>query len=83
MGFMKHRIVADGQDRLQRNPEFKARLRQLRVSILERHASELAKAGLFRRSILRWQIWMEYRRERQKIVPSSELLYVSRFSAGD
>jgi hypothetical protein len=79
---MKHRIVADGADKLHSSPELQARLRQLRADIRERHASELASAGFFRRLILQWQIWMEFRRERRKIVPSSGSLYASRLSAG-
>ncbi|HTB84302.1 MAG TPA: hypothetical protein VK742_11660 [Candidatus Sulfotelmatobacter sp.] len=74
---MKHRIVADGESRLHGSAEFQARLRQLHDSVWERHADEIARAGLFRRLILRWQIWREFRQERRKMVPSAKALYVS------
>ncbi len=78
---MKHQIVSDGAKRLQRSPEFQERLRQLQISIRERHASELASAGFFRGLILRWQILREFRRERRTLVPSAHSLYSSRIAA--
>jgi hypothetical protein len=74
---MKPRIVADGAWRFRRSPEFQARLRALRESAQTRHEAELAEAGFFRRAVLRWRIAAEYRRERQKIEPSSQSLYSS------
>ena len=68
-------IVADGESRLTKSPEFQARLRVLRESIEARHAEELQRAGLFRRLVLRWQMAAEFRRERQKIEPSPGSLY--------
>jgi len=78
---MKSRIVADGALRLRRNPEFQARLRELRKSIRERHAAELAPAGFFRRLVLRWRIAAEFWRERRKIAPSPQSLYSSQIGA--
>jgi len=75
---MKHRIVEDGAGRLHGNADFQARLRQLHDSVWERHADEFARAGFFRRLILRWQIWREFRQERRKVVSSAGALYVSR-----
>lgn len=74
---MKPRFVADGGWRLRQSPEFQARLRELRESVRARHAAELAKAGLFRRLVLRWRIASEFRRERRKIEPSLKSLYLS------
>jgi hypothetical protein len=74
---MKHRIVADGKIRLHRDADYQARLRQLQDSVWERHADEFDRAGFFRRLILRWQIWREFRQERRKMVPSAGALYVS------
>jgi hypothetical protein len=74
---MKQRIVADGEGRLHGDADFKARLRQLQASVHERHAGEFARAGFFRRLILRWQIWREFRQERRKIVPSAGALYAT------
>jgi hypothetical protein len=78
---MKSRIVADGEMRLRQSKEFQARLRELRASIRARHATELAEAGFFRRLVLRWYIAMEFRRERRKIEPSPQSLYISHNSA--
>ena len=75
---MKHRIVADGAGRLHGSADFQARLRQLQDSVWERHVYEFDRAGFFRRLILRWQIWREFRQERRKIVPSAGALYVTR-----
>ena len=61
------------------SPEFKARLRTLRESILAHHVAELAGAEFFRRLMLRWQIATEYRREHRKIEPSPHSLYISIF----
>ena len=77
---MKHQIVSGGADRLQRSPEFQARLRELRQAIEARHAAGLAQAGVFRRLILRWQMAVEYRRERRTLVPSAHSLYSSRIA---
>ena len=79
--FMKHQIVSDGAERLRRSPEFQARLRELRQTIQARHAAELSQAGLFRRLVLRWQIAVEFRRERRTLVPSAHSLYSSRIAA--
>jgi hypothetical protein len=73
---MKHRIVADGAGRVQESTEFQARLWQLRDAIRERHADEFARAGFFRRLMLRWQMEREFRQERRKLVPSKGALYV-------
>lgn len=72
---MKSRIVADGETRLCRSPEFRFRLRELRESVRARHAQELADAGFFRRLVLHWRIAAEYRRERRTVQPSARSLY--------
>jgi hypothetical protein len=79
--FMKHQIISDGAARLQRSPEFQARLRVLRQTIQARHAGEFAQAGFFRRQVLRWQMAVEFRRERRTLVPSAHSLYSSRIAA--
>ena len=79
---MKQRIIANGYSRLRNHPEFQSRLRQLQADICGRHASELASAGFFRRLVLRWQMWLEFRRERRKFVPSPGSLYSGKLSAG-
>jgi len=72
---MKPHIVADGERRLRRSAELKVRLQALREAIRERHAEELAAAGLFGRLVLRWQMAAEYRRERRKLEPAPGSLY--------
>lgn len=72
---MKSRIVADGRKRLYRSPEFQARLRELQRSIQSRYAAELVKAGFIRRCVLRWRMSVEYRHERQKLIPSADSLF--------
>jgi hypothetical protein len=74
---MKPRFVADGAERLWRSEEFQAKLRALHDSIHAKYAAELSTAGLVRRCVLRWRIGVEFRRERQRIVPSSQSLYGS------
>ncbi|HWC90477.1 MAG TPA: hypothetical protein VG433_12505 [Pirellulales bacterium] len=71
---MRNDILAGGAHRMQRTPEFQARLRKLRESIEALHAAELADAGLFRRLIVNWRIAAEFRRERKKMVPSAHAL---------
>jgi hypothetical protein len=78
---MKPRFVADGGLRLRESPEFQVRLRELRESVRARHAVGLAKAGFFRRLILRWRIAAEVRKERRKIEPSPQSLYSSHRAA--
>jgi hypothetical protein len=73
----KPRFVADGATRLRRSPEYQARLRQLRESIRERHAKELAQAHFFRRLGLHLRIAAEFRRARRQIEPSSHALFNS------
>ena len=74
---MKPQIVADGERRLLRSAELKVRLQALREAIRERHAGELAAAGLFGRLVIRWQMASEYRRERRKLEPTPGSLYSS------
>ena len=78
---MKAHIVADGETRLRRSPEFQARLRELRESIHTRHAADLAEAGFMRRLVLRWRMAADFRRERRKLAPSQGSLYSSRIVA--
>jgi hypothetical protein len=74
---MNLKIVADGWERLRRDPEFQAKLRELRKSIKARHAAGWQQAGFFGRLLISWRITLEYRRARSKVVPSPESLYVS------
>ena len=74
---MTEHFHAGGEANLKESTEYREKMRRLRDSLYERYAGELAKAGFFRRLILRWRIAAEYRRERQKIGPSSQALYSS------
>jgi len=74
---MKPRFVADGAVRLEQSQEFQARLRALRDRIREKYTAELSTASMVRRCVLRWRIATEIRRERQRILPSSQALYSS------
>jgi hypothetical protein len=75
---MKPRFVADGEVRLKHLPAFQAKLCALRQEICARHAAEFLSAGLFRRWLVKWRIELEYRREREQIVPSPQALYSAR-----
>jgi hypothetical protein len=75
---MNLQIVADGWRRLRRNPEFQAKLRELRQSIEARHAAQWQQADFLGRLLISWRIEREFRRESSKVVPSPESLYVSR-----
>jgi hypothetical protein len=68
-------FVEDGPPRLYDSPEFQARLQALKAQVRARYATEWAKAGLWRRLILRWRIAAEFRKEREKLEPSPESLY--------
>ena len=74
---MKPQFIVDGESRLRWSPEFQARLRELRHSIQRRYAAEFARAGFFRRLVLRWRIAAEFRGERQSIEPSPRSNYFS------
>ena len=73
-------ITADGSGRVVRNPAMQARLRELTESIQTSHAAELAKAGFFRRILLRWRMAAEYRKEKRRMLPSPQSLYSSRIA---
>jgi hypothetical protein len=75
---MKPRFVADGEARLKQSADSQAKLRALREAICARHAAELLSAGFFRRWLVKWRIELEYRRERDQIVPSPQSLYSAR-----
>lgn len=72
---MKTQIVADGERGMRRSLKFKAHLRDLQESIHERHFTELARAGLLRRLLIRWRMASEYRRESRKLSPSPGSFY--------
>ena len=77
---MKVKFVSNGAQRLERSPQFQVRLLELRQTIQARHAAEFAQAGFFRRLVLRWQIAIEFRRERRPLIPSVHSLYGSRIA---
>ena len=72
---MRIRLLSDGESRLRQSPEFQTRLRELHDAIRARHAAEMAATGFIGRLVLGWRIAAEYRRERQKIMPSPQSLY--------
>ena len=69
---MKPRIVADGERRLRRGPEFQARLRELKESVRARYAADLVEAGFFGRFVLNCHIAFEFRRD--QFVAACQLL---------
>lgn len=73
---MKSQFVADGEDRWYASGDFQSKLGALRASVHARYAAEFGEAGIFRRLVLRCRMAIEYRRERRKILPSSESLYI-------
>jgi hypothetical protein len=72
---MQSRFVEDGEERLQESKGYRDRLRVLRNDIRSSHAAQLAGAGPVRRVILYWRMLVEYRRERQRLLPSPNSLY--------
>ena len=74
---MESRLVADGAKRFESSKEHQDRLRKLRESIEARYAKEMPLAGWWDRLLLKWRISVDFRRERKKIVPSSQSLYAS------
>jgi hypothetical protein len=74
---MKSRIVADGTERLHQTLEYQSGLRELEKSIRAKYAAELAGAGLLRVCLLRFYMAFEYQREKRRIVPSPESLYIT------
>ena len=80
---MRWHIVADGEKRVRRSAQVQAQLRQLQESIEARHAAETAEAGFFRRLILRWRMSGEYERERRRIEPSEQTLYLGHITTGE
>jgi hypothetical protein len=75
---MKSPIVADGEWRWRRSPEFQAQLTALRVSIQERHREAMARAGFIGRLRLRMKMSRDFRRELRQLVPSPYSSYASR-----
>ncbi len=80
---MRWHIVADGAERVRRSAQLHTQLRQLRQSIAVRYAKQLAEAGFFRRLLLHWRMAGEYQRERRRIVPSEQTLYLGRITTGE
>ena len=74
----KHQIVHNGARRMHATPQFQARLQELRKTIHARHAGELSQEGFFRRQVLRWQMAVEFRRERRRLAPSAQALFSRR-----
>jgi hypothetical protein len=72
---MKTAIVSDGRHRLEQGPSVLAQLRAIRASIEVKYAPELAQAGFPRRCVLRWRMAREFRRERQRLLPSAGSLF--------
>ena len=78
---MESNFVADGRSNLRDSREFQERLRQVRESIEGRYGIELAHAGLFHRWLLRWKMWLEYRRESKLLEPPPEALFLGGMGA--
>jgi len=57
--------------------EYQDRLRALRESICKKYASQLAGGNFASRFILRWRMILEYWRERRRMAPSPESLFVA------
>lgn len=72
---MRPNFVLGGEANLRRSAEFQARVREVRASILARHAADFAHAGFFGRLILHWRVAVEFRRACRKLEPSPEALY--------
>jgi hypothetical protein len=75
----KSAIVVDGGRRLKASAEHHQRLRQIREAIRVKYAPELARAGFFRRCVLRWRMMMDYRKESRRTGPSPSSLYLGAF----
>jgi hypothetical protein len=71
------RFVADGEWRLRTSERFRARERELHLSICTRYAEQLAGAGFWRRCLIRMMILIEFRRERRRTLPSRGALYLT------
>jgi hypothetical protein len=72
-------IVADGRERLEAAPEYRASLQQLRhqqrQQVVDRYAKALAAASWLQRQYLNWRIRGEFRNEFRRRTPSPYALF--------
>jgi hypothetical protein len=73
---MNNQFVADGPERFAESESFQSRRRALWRQVEGKHATELARAGFFRRLAIRYLRFVEFRRELRKITPSPESCWV-------
>ncbi len=69
-------IVSDGRKRLEKSFEHRAKLRALKLEIEARYAQHLKAANILERVVLHVQIRLEFRRERAKLEPSQNALFL-------
>jgi len=75
---MMTHFIADGKWRLRTSDGFRARERALHESIAARYADQRSRAGFWLGCVIRAKMFFEYRRERRRLLPSHEALYVNR-----
>ena len=73
----KDKIVADGQQRIQKTEEYQRKASEIRTSIKEKYRTEIAQSSFFKRVILSLKMQREIRREIQELAPD-RALYLTR-----
>jgi hypothetical protein len=75
---MKNSIVADGPLRFSVSEEYQMRRRELQQTVAARYAARYADAGFFRRLLIRYLRYREFRQELRKITPSPQSCWLGR-----
>jgi len=69
----KDRIVADGQQRIQKTEEYQRKASEIRASIQEKYRTEMAQSRFFKRLVLSLRMQREIHREIQELAPNRAL----------
>jgi hypothetical protein len=75
---MNENFVEDGERRIRNGATYRTEVDALRKSVRERFASRIAAAGFIAGLRLQVTMWWELRRERHRLGPSPESLYLNR-----
>ncbi len=66
-------IVADGQQRLQAQIDYRQKEQEFLATVTEKYAAELAQANLLRRFLIRRKIWQEVAQQLENLAPDQGL----------
>ena len=72
---MNLEIVEDAGDRVRNSQSIQLRMLELKKEIRQRYESDLVGSSLLTRLCIGFKMYIEFRKERRKIIPSLHALY--------